>query len=1346
MGTFAGNSPSSRPGTRRRESSDFLQGNPLNSPVGNTRFSRDDPHVSSPPPSLLRRKTDFKENTFGSNDKDDDNEKSEVPSESTRPFGGLQRTSTGPASAGVTGEATPWSGGSPSAGLGPMGAFGNFSLSSTSGQSLAHGEKKTALGGLRGESRFKGLMNAENSEETKSKVKEKASANSLEQLAESSNEQSASTWGASRAVQRRDSNAYHSEEKYGTGSAALGGDDASPPRHHSSRLRNPEQTPISYDNTGFSSLGASGDVAPFREMMQRREYSQNTPHTQNLNPMPMNEPMSPTTTNPYMSPEGEKAIPDDFDTDDSEPRNAHFGGVRPLGHHARGLQSQHEGTASDRSQTSSVGGSRAFPSLGPLGGSSGIGPSGPWSNAPGAIGTPNRAMPGYSGPFGDSIFSPLSDNNNSPNYHNSAGSGFSGGTGPMGRGSKMGSLFPNAMQEQMREPSRQDQGLIDTGDFYPRKDQTLGDASDFYPRNITSANAPGFGTGLRETNSPARSGRGMLDDLFSNLDIRSRNSALGGAIPIHETGQVTSSQAPTSIPSQSYPTTTSTFASTPSMATTPAGGSYFTRAQDQDNSTTSVSTQMPASQQRQMVMPDRMRWIYRDPQNIMQGPWSGLEMHDWYKAGFFSPELQVKKLEDADYEPLAQLIRRIGNSREPFLVPQIGIPHGSVNVGPSSNASGAGAVPATTPSAIQASSAQPPFASSFPSFGTTLTAEQQNALERRKQEEQYLMARQKEHLAQQQVMIKQMQHLQGGTHGLHSQQLHHHSSAHSLQSQPSYSSITSPTGYQPSPAQGPIQPPAPAAGFFEAMPRNVGPSLGPLGGSSDALSSVREDEVPGIMDRIQAARGGQPPFGGPTYNAGQQEGPSHPQQVTAMLQERARLQREQERYDMLQRNSDDNRGTADRLEQFHLLRTQMDEPQQQFPQPGPVGALAGRPSKVDLPTPQQNQDSGTDPRNQTQVPITQTAPEHLSLSEQVQKAAAMAQQSPSTQPQSPWAKLEAGLPQPFPPPQSSSPLPAPAAQRNRQNVADALTAESHSRSQTPILETPSAAIAPWAKDTTDSSKGPSLKEIQAMEAKKSAQQEEVATTARRTMAEQERQNQVQSIAAAAPGLPSSANWASGVSPAIPISTGPSVWTKPGTGKTPLAAPSTNTKKTLAQIQKEEEARKNRAAASVASGAVVNSTITAVVSGKRYADLASKAALSTPQASSTAWTTVGAGGKAKPPAGPAPVVTTRTAAPGVTQVAASVAKPKAPVPVRTTASSAASGQQAANEEFQKWTKNALSKGLNTGIPGMLFWLVILRRWSFFTSTSKFCPFPLSRLSILLLIVVYLPFILLSKANC
>ncbi len=1289
MSPYAGNVPSSRPGTRRRESGDFLQGNQLVSPTGNTRFSREEPHVSSPPPSLIRRRTDFKEITYvtGLNDKDEENEKPVIPSDPTLPFGIIKRTSTGPATAGTV-SSSPWSGGPQSAGFGPMGAFGNFSLGGTSGQPLTPNEKKSAFISTRGESRFKGLMNADNSEETRLKVKEKTSMNGLEQLAEASNEQPPAGWTAKRDAQRRDSRAYQDDEKYGSGSAALGGDDTSPPRNFPPRARNPDRQ-TSYDDIGFSSLGIPDDVASFRDIVQRREMSQTTPQARNQT-LPMNEPMSPTSTNPFQSPEGEKAIPEEIDIDDPNPHNSQFANARPYGHHPRGVQSQHDG-ASDRSQTSSTGASRGFPSLGSLGGLSGIGSAGAWSNPPGAVGTPTRATPGYIAPFGDSIFSPTGDIS-LPTYNAGAsGSGFPGGiapstvggAGPIGRGSKMGSLFPNAMQEQMREPPRQDQGLSDT--------------MDLYQRNLPSANAPGFGAGLRETDSPARSGRGTLDDLFANLDVRNRNAFASPYSP-NDSSQVASTQAQTSGPSQTSYSAASNFAGAPAMAAS-TGGSYFGRNQDQDT-TASLASQMPASQQRQMVMPDRMRWIYRDPQGNTQGPWSGLEMHDWYKGGFFSPELQVKKLEDADYEPLAQLIRRIGNSREPFLVPQIGIPHGSAVALPSTNASTAGAISATTPATIQASAAQPPFASSFPSFGTTLTAEQQNALERRKQEEQYLMARQKEHLAQQQVMIKQMQHMQGGSHGLHSQQLHHHSSAHSLQSQPSYGSITSPTVYQPSSVQGPKQPSA-VPPFFDLMPRSAVPvpSLDPLGVSPGALCSVREDDVAGIMDRLNAGRGVQQPSGTPSYSGGQQEALNHSQHVAAVFQERARLQREQEHYEMLQRNSDDHRGTADRLEQYHLLRAQMDEAPL-YPHHGPIGGhVAPQSPDIDHSSQQQGQDSGADFRDLTQVmPTTQQAPELLSLSEQVQKAAALANQSSATQPQSPWAKIEGGLPLPFPPPQSSSPLPAPAAQRNRQNVADALAAESRSRSQTPMMETPTSVLAPWAKDNADSSKGPSLKDIQAMEAKKAAQQEEIAVAARRALAEQERQNQVQPMAPA-PGLPSSANWASGTSPAVPATSASSAWSKSGAGKTPLAPSSTNAKKTLAQIQKEEEARKNRAAAAAAAAAASTaSTISAmstIPGGKRYADLASKAAQSIPQNLSTAWTTVGAGGKVKTPTVPTPTINTKPLV--NVQPTTLATKPKVTVPPRNTTSAAASSHQAALDEFQKWTKSSLRQGLNPGIP-------------------------------------------------
>lgn len=1263
----------------------MMQSNLLTSPLGNNRFSKDDPNISSPLPSLFRRRTDLKEGISGSglDDKDEEDPKSGPAADTVMPFRPLKRTMTGPAGTGVSGPSSPWLATPQSAGFSPMGAFGNFSLGGPSGQAYSPIDKKPAFNSTRGESRFKGLMNTENSEESTPKVKEKASLSSLEKLTEAINEQTFADWPTGSVRQPR------SDEKYGTGSAALGGDDASPPGRHSSRTKNPESQ-VPYDDIGFSSLGSSSDMTTLREVIQRREYPQSTTQTQTQNHLQSNEPMSPTSTNPFQSPEGEKATYDDFEFDEPEIPNAHFVNNRPFSNNARGIPIQHDGAASDRSQTSSVGAPRSYPNLGGL---SGISGAGAWSAVPGAIGTPTRTLPGHPGGFVDSGFNPLGDFTSPPHNANVLGPVASvgqppttlGNAGPIGRGSRMGSLFPSAMQDQMRgEPSRQESGF--------------GDSSDLYQRNSSNINAPGFNSGLRDTDSPIRSGRGTLDDLFGNLDIRNRhvhgpNAAFGG----NENIQASSSQIPTSVLSQQPFSASSTFIGSPSMAV-PSGGSYFSRPQDQD-SMAALSNQMPVSQQRKMVMPDRIRWIYRDPQGITHGPWSGLEMHDWYKGGFFSPELLVRKVEDADYEPLAQLIRRIGNSREPFLVPLKGIPHGSV--APGANASASGTVSATTPSALQTSAAQPPFPSNFPSFGTTLTAEQQNALERRKQEEQYLMARQKEHLAQQQVMMKQMQQMQGGSHGLHSQQLHHHSSAHSLQSQPSYGSITSPTGYQPTPTQGPIQVAPAVPVFFE--PRNMATNLGPLGGGSETLGPVREAEVTGIIERLNNGRGGQVPFGGTPYHPVQPEGLSHPQQVAAMLQERARLQHEQEQYDLLQRNTDDRRGTSERLEQFNLLRTQVDE-QPQFSQPGYTSGHAGRPvADANNSGQPQRQDNAVEPREQVQLlPPPPKAAERPSLSEQVQKAAALAKHSPGIPPRSPWAKVDSGLPQPFPPPQSSSPLPAPAAQRNRQNVAETLSAESRSRSQTPSVETPNTTVAPWAKDLTDPSKGPSLKEIQAIEARNAAQQEEIAAATRRAAAEQERQNQIQPVAST-PGLPSSANWASGASPVVPVTAGASVWTKPVAGKVSAVPAAASTKKTLAQIQKEEEARKTRAAASAAANAAASSSnLLAISGGKRYADLASKIAPLTAQGSNSAWTTVGAGGKVKTLTGPAPSLAGRSTITNMQPTAPPV-KPKTTGPTRSGVGGVGgsiTSQQTATDEFQKWTKSALGKGLNTGIPGKL----------------------------------------------
>ncbi|KAE9977902.1 hypothetical protein EG328_001775 [Venturia inaequalis] len=81
---------------------------------------------------------------------------------------------------------------------------------------------------------------------------------------------------------------------------------------------------------------------------------------------------------------------------------------------------------------------------------------------------------------------------------------------------------------------------------------------------------------------------------------------------------------------------------------------------------------------RQMVTPHRMRWVYKDPNNNTQGPWSGIEMDYWHRKGYLPPKLMIKRVEDLEFEPLAQLTRRLGDSRVPFLMPQVGVPHDTI--------------------------------------------------------------------------------------------------------------------------------------------------------------------------------------------------------------------------------------------------------------------------------------------------------------------------------------------------------------------------------------------------------------------------------------------------------------------------------------------------------------------------------------------------------------------------------------------------------------------------------------------------------------------------------------------
>jgi PERQ amino acid-rich with GYF domain-containing protein len=1145
-----------------------------------------------------------------------------------------------------------------------MGAFGSFAVGS-SPASQDSAEKRPGFGSARGGSRFKDILSKTSTEEASQSIKEKSSLGSLERLPETENEsnQSRQNDALRNRPARSETNPY-GDMIPRSGSAALGGaQDASPPTQ-------------GIDQLGFSAFGLPSNIEArdFTQTGQQGSQHQ-TPQARHHG----QEPMSPTITNPYRSPGGERSDASDDDTND--PSLQHSGILSyssavdetrgpPFASMRRGMPPSSE----DRSQPPTSGPGRAFGTFG------GISGSGAWPTTGFGAGTPNRERPAFSPGFGDQLFASMGDLQ-SPNLglgsNNIFGSPGLGSNAPSGRSSKLGPLFPPAMQEQMRGGRAGTEGSDDVSDRQH---------SDLETRNM--------GTGAFENESHfSLRGSSVYDDnhstnLASQLMRGSEESGMSteGAAQYPRTSVAGPSQIPINTPGHGQ-----------HISNVGEAGGQSGQGLSQSSGSSS-STQLPATQQRQMVMPDRMRWIYRDPQGNTQGPWSGLEMHDWFKAGFFTAELQVKKLEDADYEPLAQLVRRIGNSREPFLVPQIGVPHGPAVTSPG-NQWGIPAAPTTMGTVPPPSgAAQPPFASSFPSFGTTLTAEQQNALERRKQEEQYLMARQKEHLAQQQVLMKQMQ-IQGGPHALHS--LQHHSSAHSLHSQPSFGSITSPSGaYQPSPMQGPIQPPSNVPGFFDGATRQAPTSnMGQTMPGGD-MRGHREDELSTLVERMSFNQRAQFPFGPGSMVSQIPEGAPTTQQISSILQDRARLQIEQYQADRKAQGdtSADFPGQSERLREFHALRAQADESiegsqQTEGSQQQPIGAPLRQRAEEQLrrehgaevmPAP-----IGTSSNMARIPPATSQATDITSLTQQVQKAAAAsAQHHTNTGIDAHWGQADSTLPPRGLPPPSVSPLPAPAAQRSR-NVADTLVAESRSQNQTPI-ETPSTSLAPWAEKSSEAPKGPSLKEIQEAEARKAAEQEEIAAAARRAQVEQERL--VQPVSQA-PGLPSTSTWAASISPATPTTPGVSVWAKSASGK-PVATPA-NAKKTLAQIQKEEETRKQRAAAAVAQK---SNAIPVTAGGTRYADLASKIATPSPPGSASPWTTVGSSGKAK---APATVVATPQSAPrptGTTAAGLTTAGRPRPAAQPTRSNAALTNQSKAADEFTKWTKSALGKGLNNNMNG------------------------------------------------
>lgn len=1159
-------STASRPGTRRRETTDT---NPFPGSA-----------VASPTASRLessswfsRKNTETKEPA--SYEEAEEDASLRDPASKAHPFAALNRSNTTGTSGFGAATSSIW-GNSTAATTPGLGAFGSFAI-----PTQATPDKR--VGGTRGESRLAHLI-----------PKDTADASGAGQEPNQS-------W---RARPRTDTDPFGGDDGL-SGSAVLGGShDASPPAQ-------PQggsifDTPVKGNTGDFGmsglNLGGGADASG---------------------------PASPSETNPYRSPAAERGDGEHDSTGQDRSHHIGHGSEQPS---AVGSVSRAFGAAtfegSDRSQTSSVG-AKGYPALSNLSGW----PAGPTS------GTPDRERQGFGSAFGNSIFSP---DLQSPGLGGLGGmfpgpaASNLGATGSL-RGSKLGSLFPASMQAQMLSPD----------------DPSSGSVPELRQSNPLGAIGRGpAGVPPRETESPLRSGRGVFEDLFPSADP----SRLA-----FTTGE------------QGMPGLTAT-AQGQSFA--PAPG--FSAGQS--------PSEPPTAQARTMVMPDRMRWVYLDPQGQTQGPFSGLEMNDWYKAQFFTPDLRVKKVEDPDFEPLGQLIRRIGNSREPFLVPQIGIPHGPPSqTGPFSPGDSRGVIP--------------PLMGAFPSFGRTLTAEEQNNLERRKQEEQILMARQREFLAHQQAFTKIQ--MQPGAPGA----LHHHSSAHSLQSQPSFSSVPSPLGMASQASVGGL---GPSAGFFEP----TGNALQPTPPSGLGLGSdlLQQDLTPQERQTLASLQAGghflTQPIGAPPADSG--------------------LRSQLPGIDQLQ---NDTQGFSARLKEFQDIRAQRDAEAaskgglaearentteyERVATGGPITAEQAMEAIQEVARTAQSQDGKRAASGQAQ--------QQLSLTQQVQKtqaeaaAAAAAASEQRAEADDVWAKAStSGLPMPFPPP-SNTPLPAPTAQRQKSTLPTQFTSPSPSATPDTLAEAPAPPpLAPWAPQPgNESQKGPSLKEIQEAEAKKAAKAEEAAAAARRALLEQEAaalRERGKASASVASGLPSTSTWGTGSPVNSPSASSP--WAKPaavkgavaGSASTTAAASPNERKKTLAEIQREEEARKQKARELAVQQGVA---APAAPLGKRYADLASKTsgppgiagsatagAMPTAGAASATgngWATVGAGGKVKaPPAGPstqARVASTTAVKTTPTPANKPVSKPSNPI-----TPSKDSGSDAI-QEFHKWLNRELSRGLS-----------------------------------------------------
>ncbi|ODN95845.1 cytoplasmic protein [Cryptococcus wingfieldii CBS 7118] len=82
-----------------------------------------------------------------------------------------------------------------------------------------------------------------------------------------------------------------------------------------------------------------------------------------------------------------------------------------------------------------------------------------------------------------------------------------------------------------------------------------------------------------------------------------------------------------------------------------------------------VTTPLHEAQESQVEELGSIDWFYRDPNGQEQGPFKGAQMNDWYSHSYFADDLPLRRSSETAFRPLSDLKAATGSTLQPFLVP-----------------------------------------------------------------------------------------------------------------------------------------------------------------------------------------------------------------------------------------------------------------------------------------------------------------------------------------------------------------------------------------------------------------------------------------------------------------------------------------------------------------------------------------------------------------------------------------------------------------------------------------------------------------------------------------------------